>query len=44
VFQVLSSGFDSTTSPAYLGVSVNGGTSAAWTINQVMATLENPGP
>jgi hypothetical protein len=44
VFQVLSSGFDSTTSPAYLGVSVNAGTSAAWTINQVMATLENPGP
>jgi hypothetical protein len=37
----LSSGFDSTTSGAILGVSVNAGTSAAWTINQAMATLEN---
>ena len=38
---VVSSGFDSTTVNTYLGLSVNGGTSAAWTVNQVLARLEN---
>ena len=37
----VSSGFDSTTANTYLGLSVNGGTSAAWTVNQVFAKLEN---
>lgn len=39
--QAASSGFDSTTANTYLGLSVNGGTSAAWTVNQVFAKLEN---
>jgi hypothetical protein len=39
--QTASSGFDSTTANTYLGVSVNGGTSAAWTVKQVFAKLEN---
>ena len=38
---VTSSGFDSTTANTYLGVSINGGASAAWTIYQVITTLEN---
>lgn len=37
----VSSGFDSTTANTYLGLSVNGGASAAWTINQVLTRLEN---
>jgi hypothetical protein len=39
--QTTSAGFDSTTSNAQLGVSVNGGTSAAWTAQLVQATLLN---
>jgi hypothetical protein len=39
--QAASSGFNSTTASTYLGLSINGGTSAAWTINQVLARLEN---
>lgn len=35
------SGFDSTTANTYLGISVNGGTSAAWTVRQVFTRLEN---
>lgn len=35
------SGFDSTTANTYLGLSVNGGTSAAWTVRQVFTRLEN---
>lgn len=38
---VTSSGFDSTTANTYLGVSINGGASAAWTVYQVISTLEN---
>ena len=36
-----SAGHDSTTANTILGVSVNGGTSAAWTVQLVSATLEN---
>ena len=36
-----SGGFDSTVANTYMGVSINGGTSAAWTIYQVIAYLEN---
>lgn len=36
-----SAGFDSTVANSILGVSVNGGASAAWTITQANATLEN---
>jgi len=39
--QVTSSGFDSTTANTYLGLSVNGGSSAAWTVQQVAAQLMN---
>jgi hypothetical protein len=39
--QNTSSGFDSTTVNTYLGVSVNGGASAAWTVQLVSAILEN---
>lgn len=38
---VVSSGFDSTTAGVTIGTSVNGGTSAAWTITQVRADLIN---
>lgn len=38
---VTSSGFDSTTANTYLGVSINGGASAAWTVYQVISKLEN---
>jgi hypothetical protein len=38
---VTSAGHDSTTANTYLGVSINGGASAAWTIYQVIAKLEN---
>lgn len=34
-------GFDSTTAGTYIGLSVNGGTSAAWTVNLVQAELFN---
>lgn len=34
-------GFDSTVAASIIGASVNGGASAAWTITNVMATLEN---
>lgn len=36
-----SAGFDSTVASSIIGTSVNGGTSAAWTITNVNATLEN---
>lgn len=39
--QTTSSGFDSTTAAAYLGVSVNGGASASWTVQLVQAELLN---
>lgn len=39
--QTAGSGFDSTISGSVVGVSVNAGTSAAWTIHQANATLEN---
>jgi len=39
--QSTSSGFDSTTANTYLGLSVNGGTSASWTVQLVAARLEN---
>lgn len=41
VLMVTSGGFDSTIANSIIGVSVNGGTSAAWTVQQVQATLEN---
>jgi hypothetical protein len=37
-----SAGFDSTVAGLGIGVSLNGGTSASWTVTQVMAELENP--
>jgi len=37
--QTTSSGFDSTVANSIIGVSVNGGTSAAWTVQQVDAQL-----
>ena len=40
VVQNTSSGFDSTTANTYLGVSVNGGASASWTVQLVQTTLE----
>lgn len=36
-----SAGFDSTVSNSYIGVSVNGGTSASWTVQLVQAKLHN---
>ena len=39
--QTTSAGHDSTTANTILGVSVNGGTSASWTVQLVSATLEN---
>jgi hypothetical protein len=39
--QVTSSGFDSTIANSKIGVSVNGGSSAAWTIKLVQAELSN---
>jgi hypothetical protein len=39
--QVTSSGFNSTTSGAILGASLNAGASASWTVYMVNATLEN---
>jgi hypothetical protein len=39
--QTTSGGFDSTTAGLGIGVSVNGGTSAAWTVQQVVAELKN---
>lgn len=40
IWQV-SGGFDSTVANSRIGVSVNGGASASWTLYQVIATLEN---
>lgn len=40
IWQV-SSGFDSTVASSRIGVSVNGGASASWTLYQVIARLEN---
>lgn len=40
IWQV-SSGFDSTVANSGIGVSVNGGASASWTLYQVIASLEN---
>jgi hypothetical protein len=39
--QVTSGGFDSTVSNLIIGASVNGGTSAAWTVQMVQAELTN---
>jgi hypothetical protein len=39
--QVTSGGFDSTVAASIIGISVNGGASAAWTIAMVDTTLEN---
>lgn len=39
--QTTSAGHDSTTANTYLGVSVNGGTSASWTVQMVSAKLED---
>ena len=39
--QVTSGGFDSTVANSKIGVSVNGGTSASWTVQLVQAELEN---
>lgn len=39
--QVTSGGFDSTVANSYIGASVNGGSSAAWTVQLVQAELEN---
>ena len=36
-----SAGFNSTTASAFLGVTVNSGTAAAWTVNQVNVKIEN---
>jgi hypothetical protein len=36
-----SAGFNSTTASAFLGVTVNSGTTAAWTVNQVNVKIEN---
>lgn len=36
-----SAGFDSTVASLQIGISVNGGTSAAWTVNSVVAELSN---
>jgi hypothetical protein len=36
-----SAGFDSTTANSFLGVTVNSGASAAWTVNQVNVKIEN---
>lgn len=41
VVQATSSGFASTTANTYLGLSVNGGASAAWTVAIAESTLEN---
>jgi hypothetical protein len=38
---VTSGGFDSTVANLGIGVSLNGGTSASWTVTQVVSTLEN---
>jgi hypothetical protein len=37
----VSAGFDSTVSNSIIGLSVNGGASAAWTVQHVMAEMEN---
>lgn len=39
--QVTSAGFDSTVASSIIGLSVNGGTSAAWTVQMVEANLQN---
>lgn len=39
--QVTSSGFNSTVASSIIGASLNGGTSAAWTVQLVQAELEN---
>jgi hypothetical protein len=41
VLQVTSSGFDTTVASSVIGASINGGTSAAWTVQLVQAELEN---
>lgn len=41
VLTVTSGGFDSTVASSIIGVSVNGGASAAWTVQQVQAELQN---
>jgi hypothetical protein len=40
VLQVTSGAFDTAVANSYIGLSVNGGTSAAWTIQQVLADLD----
>lgn len=39
--QTTSAGFDSTTANSFIGVSINGGASAVWTVTQVFAELIN---
>jgi len=39
--QATSGGFDSTVADLGIGVSVNGGTSASWTVQMVVAEIEN---
>lgn len=39
--EVTSAGFNSTVSGSIIGVSINGGTSAAWTVQNVQARLDN---
>jgi hypothetical protein len=39
--EALSSGFDSTPSGSIIGISLNGGTSAAWTVQNVQSRLDN---
>lgn len=41
VLTVTSAGFDSTVASSIIGVSVNGGTLASWTVQQVQAELQN---
>lgn len=42
VLEVVSAGFDSTVAGLGVGLSMNGGTSAAWTTTNVMAEISNP--
>ncbi len=39
--RVTSAGFNSTLANAVIGISINAGASAAWTVTQVQAGLEN---
>jgi hypothetical protein len=39
--ETTSAGFNSTVASSIIGVSLNGGTSAAWTVSNVQARLDN---